>query len=232
MDLNYLNENFYLGAYYILKTTPRAEWMNSNVLHGTVLSASRCICSFYPDINLIWSESDKKRENYRKSLGLDISTYIKMEQWVNEEFEKKFYFPDVFNSYECAVEFIHNFLSNENNLKIIGIALPNIYKNIFLEDQDDLTYGVCNNINQSLGIGSKGMILGYEILGFESGGFHSYICNGLEDDYYDKYKLKLNSYGLISTLEEAKILTDFTNDEIEGTEPVLWLPWILLEYPH
>jgi hypothetical protein len=227
----YLNENFYLGGYYILKTAPRTEWMNSNVLHESILSASSCICDFHPDISIIWSKSKKKKDEYRKILGLDKPTYNEMEQYIIERFDKDFDYPDVFKHYENAVEFCRSYLSNQNGLKIIGVVLPKKYRADFLEDQADLRYGICKNIEQFLGMDINGKFLGYEILGFDFGGFHSYICNGLEDDYYDKYKLNLNNDGLISTIEEAELLSKFTNDVIEGTEPVLWLPWGILEYP-
>lgn len=230
MNSDFLNQNFYLGGYYIVKPVPRADWMNNKVIHELVLSASRCICNFYPDIGVIWNKSKDKKENYRKILMLDNNTYNEMECWINEKFEKNFDFPDVFNNYESAVEFYHKFLSNQNDLRIIGIALPKKFRNIFLEKQDDLKYGVCKNLSQSSQINVEETILGYEILGFEYGGFHSYICNGLEDYYYDKYNLKLNKNGFISTLDEAQMLADYTNEEIEGTEDVLWLPWVLVEY--
>lgn len=231
MNSNFLNQNFYLGGYFIVKTVSRADRMNNNVLHELVLSASRCICNFYPDIDIIWSESKEKKETYRKTLMLDNHSYGEMECWINERFKNNFNFPNVFNNYESAVEFHHKFLDGLNDLRIIGIALPNKFRDIFLEEQDDLRYGVCKNLSQSLRISLEGTVLGYEILGFEYGGFHSYICNDLEDYYYDKFNFKLNDNGLISTLDEAEIFSDYTNEEIEGAEPVLWLPWVLLEYP-
>lgn len=229
MSLDYLNQNFYFGGYHIIKPATRASCMNENVLHEIILSASRCICDFFPDINVVWSKSKKKKEEYMRTFGLDSHTYDEMEQWINKEFENNFDFPDVFNSFESAIEFRHKFLYNQNDLRIIGVALPKIHKDAFLEEQYDLRYGICKNLNKSLSVDSNSTILGYEILGFEYGGFHSYICNGLEDDYYDKYNLKLNINGLISTMEEAQTLSDYTNEKIEGTEPVLWLPWVILD---
>lgn len=231
MNSDFFKQNFYLGGYYIIKPISMTDWMNNKVLHELVLSASRCICNFYPDIDMIWNQSKENKETYRKTLMLDNHTYDEMEYWINDRFEKNFDFPDVFNNYESAVEFYDKYLGSLNDLRIIGIALPNKFRDIFLEEQDDLRYGVCKNLSQSLRINMEGIVLGYEILGFEYGGFHSYICNGLEDYYYDKYNLKLNDNGLISTLDEAEILADYTNREIEGAEPVLWLPWVLLEYP-
>jgi hypothetical protein len=53
MNLDYLSKEFYLGGYYIIRSIVRADYMNKNVLHEVILSASRCICDFYPDIDYI-----------------------------------------------------------------------------------------------------------------------------------------------------------------------------------
>lgn len=82
-----------------MKPIPRADYMNGIALHELVLSASRCICELYSDI-VIWSESKKKKSDYRKTLSLDRNTYDEMEHWINNEFENRFDFPDIFNSYE------------------------------------------------------------------------------------------------------------------------------------
>lgn len=227
--INIFNESFYFGGYFIVKPTPRPHWMNGNVIHEKVMSASNCLCDFYPDINIIRNKSQKVKEEYRITLGLDISTYDKMENWINEKFEKDLELPYIFSSYESAFEFYGKFLYNQNDLRIIGIALPNIYKDSFIEEQDDLSYGVCKMINKHIPINIHNTTLGYEILGYDWGGFHSYICNGLENMYYDKYKLVLNENGFISTLEEADILSRYTNNVIENKEPVLWLPWAILD---
>lgn len=229
--INYLNQHFYLGGYYIVKPIPRADWMNSSVLPESVLSASSCICDFYPDISIIWNKSRTKKKDYMKAIEIDRSTYDKMEDWLNEESENNFDSSNVFNSYESAIEFCHKFLYNQSDLKIIGVALPKIHRDSFLKEQDDLRYGICKNLDKGLSVGLHNEILGYEILGFEFGGFHSYICNGLEDKYHSKYNFVLNENGFIPTLEEAQTLSDYTNKEIEGTEPVLWLPWVILDTP-
>jgi hypothetical protein len=167
-----------------------------------------------------------------KKLGLDSHTYEEMEQWINKEFQHNFDFPDVFNKYESAAEFCHKFLYNQKDLSIVGVGLPKVHRDTFLEDQEDLRYGICKNLNKSLSIDSNSTILGYEVLGFEFGGFHSYICNGLEDEYYNKYGLKLNENGFIATMDEAQTLSDYTNEGIVGAEPVLWLPWAILDTPY
>ena len=225
------NESYYFGGYFIIKPIPRTHCMNCNVLHEEVISASNCICDFFPDINIAWNKSQKAKEKYRIALGIDKTTYDEMESWINEKFEKDIELSYVFNNYESAFEFYDKFLHHQHDLRIIGIALPNRYIDSFVEEQNDLSYGVGKNINKRIPIDIQNATLGYEILGYEGTGFHSYICNGLQNNYYDKYKLVLNKNGFISNLEEANILSCYTNNEIENTEPVLWLPWAILDTP-
>ncbi|KAB1439664.1 hypothetical protein [Candidatus Galacturonibacter soehngenii] len=161
---NYLNEYFYLGGYFIIKPITRAEWMNHDVLPESLLSASSCICDFYPDSSVVFNKSRKKKKEYRKEIGVDFSDYNKMEDWLNKESENRFEYPNVFSSLNSANEFCQKFLYNQSELKIIGVALPKTYKNSFLEDQD-LGYGICKNINKAMAIDSHSTILGYEILG-------------------------------------------------------------------
>jgi hypothetical protein len=232
-----LTQQYCFGGYYIIRPTARAGCMNENVLHDIIVSASRCICDVFPDPNVIWSDSKERKVEYMNQLGLDSQTYSEMEQWISREFEQSFDFPDVFNNYEKAAEFLNKYLYNLKDLTIVGLALPEILRSVFIEDQTNLKYGICKNIDKSKSVSLSNSSLGFEILGFESGGFHSYICNGLENDYYNKYNLKLNENGFIGTLEEAQKLADYTNHMIEGTEPVLWLPWAVLkisdcEYSH
>lgn len=231
MNNKYDLENYTLGGYYIIAQSKRQEWMNDKVIPNIVLSASRCICENYPNIDIIWNKSEKKKYDYRKLLGLSIGTYEEMENWVMEGYQNgKFDYPDVFNTLESAIEFNNKFLINMPNLRVIGLGLPSKYTYDFLEDQNGYKHGVYNNIKKSLTINGHGKVLGYEILGYEYGSFHSYICNGIEDDYYERFKLGLNKYGFISDFGEADSLSEYTNQEIEGTEPVLWLPWIIAEY--
>lgn len=225
---NYVNEYFYLGGYFIIKSIPRTEWMNHDVLPESILSASSCICDFYPDSSFVFNKSRKIKKKYMKEIGIDFFEYKQMEDWLNKESENHFDYPNVFSSPNSANEFRQKFLYNQSGLRIIGVALPKTYKDSFLEEQD-LGYGICKNINKAMAIDSHSTILGYEILGYEHGGFHSYLCNGLENQYKNKFNYTLNKNGFIETLKEAQVLANYTNEEVKDTEPVRWVPWAILD---
>jgi hypothetical protein len=71
-------------------------------------------------------------------------------------------------------------------------------------------------------------LFGYEILGWDNGGFHSYLCNGFEKNISREYELAINEFGVIQNSytmvkEFAKYLAD------KGGEPLIWLPFSIFE---
>ena len=71
----------------------------------------------------------------------------------------------------------------------------------------------------------------FEPLGFEYGGAdaHSWVCNGLEQTCFERTGARPNAYGLLDDLALARAFcADATREQLG--EPVLWLPWALLDY--
>jgi hypothetical protein len=167
-------------------------------------------------------------------LSLTESVYKEIGKWVDEMSEaEKFTYPQVFTTVELTKEFFRKFLSHITDVEIIGIGLPeNLMKDFLQENTIDKDhFGVEKLIlNKNLVDGKDCRMLGYEVLGYENGTFHSYLCNGLEKDYKKHFGFTLNENGFVSSLQEAIRFCDYSNDEELGTEPVLWLPWGIFEY--
>jgi hypothetical protein len=79
-------------------------------------------------------------------------------------------------------------------------------------------------------VASPAQILGFEILGFEGDSFHSWLCNGLERDAADNLGIRPNDAGFISSPADAIRVAEYCNRDDVGSEPVLWLPWLAVEY--
>ncbi|XVV15900.1 hypothetical protein ACQP2X_16580 [Actinoplanes sp. CA-131856] len=66
-----------------------------------------------------------------------------------------------------------------------------------------------------------GRTLGFEVLGFEAGRFHSWLCYGLREQ-------ATNEYGLLTSLAAARQVADRANSArgtVDGTpEEVTWFP--------
>jgi hypothetical protein len=73
--------------------------------------------------------------------------------------------------------------------------------------------------------------LGFEPLGYDYGGFHSFICNSLEKDYSKDLHLPINEHGRFSELAACERAVEYTRLDSTGAEPALWQPWLVVEYP-
>ena len=230
--------NYLSAGYYLIQPTPRKEYMDKTVVQKSILSVSECICTHYPDTSILWGESEVKKERYMERLGLSLHTFHLLEQWVEEHRKTEdVLFPQVFFNLNAAKTFVNRFLNHLPDIRIIGIGLPEQYKVDFLEDvaafssKNPEPYGVEKMLSQRLSPDMDGAKkIGCEVLGFDSGLFHSYLCNGLERDFSQQYNFSLNSRGLIYTLEEADRYSNYCNELGETIESVLWFPWAIFEY--
>lgn len=229
----------YLSAgYYLILPTSRKEYMDKAVVPESVLSVSECICTHYPDISILWGNVEVKKDRYMEQLGLSLNTFQLLEQWIEEHRKTgDMLFSQVFSNLDAAQTFVDRFLNHLPDIRIISIGLPEQYRVDFLDDvtafsnKNPEPYGVEKILQRQLAVNMEGaQIIGYEVLGFDSGSFHSYLCNGLERDFSHHFNFSLNSHGLIHTFEEADRYSDYCNELGEVTEAVLWLPWAIFEY--
>jgi len=76
-----------------------------------------------------------------------------------------------------------------------------------------------------------GEVIGYEVLCWDMGGFHSSRCNGLEADFQDVLGIESGADGFPTDLSSARRCADFAGLESTGAEPGLWQPWRITVYP-
>jgi hypothetical protein len=67
-------------------------------------------------------------------------------------------------------------------------------------------------------------------LGWEMGGFHSYLCHSLEVECCNELGLNINKYGRFDSYEDCEKTTKYLCLESTGAEPVFWQSWCVHEY--
>jgi hypothetical protein len=79
-----------------------------------------------------------------------------------------------------------------------------------------------------------GTIHGFEVLGFDTGRFHSWLCYRLDLQALDKLGIRPGNAGLLTTLNDAVRVADMANSNHgahDGTpEDVTWLPSLIAEH--
>jgi len=143
----------------------------------------------------------------------------------------KIAWPGVMFSLETAFEFADQFLTKtkqEFHL-LVGMSLPHDLVGPLLEsEQNDNWYGPYVAARQGKAPAPGGQVLGYEILGYCLGCFHSWLCNNLVPELCMKFETRLNTMGFIDDAGTARRVAEYC--DIVQSEPAKWLPWLLQVY--
>ena len=69
--------------------------------------------------------------------------------------------------------------------------------------------------------------LGFDLLGWDISGFHTYLCNSLQEELMKRFELKPGRFGL---LENSKEEVEAFADAIQNRgEPVEWMPFAVYD---
>jgi hypothetical protein len=231
-----MTETYFLGGYFLVESSPCKSWMNNSLIPQKFYSLSTCICSHHPDLSILtWVNDSEDREQYRRKLKLTIEEFKLLQSQADRWFDQNRYgWGGVFLDLNLAREFAADYLSNIQNIKLLAIAATAKYRDLYLQEElssNNFQEGVCNALRSNQTININHNFLGYEVLGNDYGGFHSFVCNGLETNFAHELNIKFNQHGLIEQYDQAIQGSDYANRPDLGTEPVLWIPWAIIELP-
>jgi hypothetical protein len=213
--------------------------MDENLLPLMFWTVSRCICESLPDSWVLTWVSDeaslKKREFFRNLLRMSQHVFAALQARFDDLLQDdRFGFPNVFFDLDPARDFYTRYLQRLPDVKLLSIALPEIYWAEFKEftpPDGAAENGVRKKLRERKMLESEALFRGFEILGYDCASFCSFVCNSLEGEYHTKLGITFNSNGLIDDYEHAVRAADFTMLDEVGAEPLLWRPWLVSEYP-
>jgi hypothetical protein len=224
--------DFYLGGYLLVEGQPRTPWM-APWLPPLIWSISSCICPSYPDsTGFSWASSEEQRAAEQARLRLDDDQMWGLLEECERVYasEATFGSPGIWRDLDAARAFFRRYLSTMPTLKLLGIVIPASHVDALMGSIARPT-GLSLTLLQRQAPFLGGQPLGFEILGDKGAvSFYSFLCNSLEHDYCDRLGLTLNEHGLLGTYSDAERAAAYTNQEESGAEPVLWLPWLVLDY--
>jgi hypothetical protein len=167
-------------------------------------------------------------------LGLTPSGFEAMREYVEQlRVDGRYGWPNVFLDLTAAREYRRRYCCEVRGVRLLGIALAGPRSEQFLTDaapfKDQDEPGVFKATSARRPPPGDASLRGFEVLGYECGEFHSFICNGLEREYA-VLGMQLNEFGLLDDLIDAERAAEFTNLESTGAEPVPWDAWRIDEY--
>lgn len=227
-------EEYHIGGYYLIEGTTREDYMSNSIIPNNIWSVSSCICNLHPDISaLSWtSRSNEDRLVYQQQLNLTTEAFNNMQEKTDALFnDDKIGWEAMFIDRDTAVTFAQKYLGKVENIKLMMIATTTEYSKLFLQKTKttENNNGVYKCLQKENAVQKDADFKGFEILGYESGSFHSFICYNLEKVYANNLNITLNEHGLIKNYAEAVIANDYTSNSSNLPEGTIWMPWAIYE---
>jgi hypothetical protein len=94
------------------------------------------------------------------------------------------------------------------------------------------TVQLCLNEHAEMAFPTTGEFLGYELIGIESCGFHSWLCYGDVAPWaYETLGIRVNAQGLITSLSDARRLSTAAQSPRSDLPPIPWAPAAIAACP-
>jgi hypothetical protein len=227
MNICDLPKNFLPFGYYIVVPSPTPEYMR--VECEQILTATECICNLHPNMQgSFWlpvnQNCSEQHKEYQKLLGFSNKEFTEFKDFILQLYvSHKIDGDGRFAALSDTVEFSDKWLGNISNAKIVSLHLGEDCKDMFMENFPKSNIPIFSDASEE-----NCEFLGYDIMGWDMSGFHSFHCNDLAKIISEKYNLKLNNFGLIqNSYSEVKEFAEYIDDK---GEPVLWIPFAVYEH--
>ena len=220
LDLN----DYIAGGYYISHYMPRPVWMAETLIPDQYLSLSGCISDRLPVATVWHDDLPTEAEN----LGMTEELWTLFKEWSDANLHKQFGYPDTFYSKRAAQSVLDQYFPIPNQLRVLGIALHKSRVQAFLERHQDSGdyYGIYKVLSELQRLDEEPTVRGFEVLGYENGINHSWLCYSMESHCHHALGICPNGVGLLSE-QEADLATVYVTDNEAGWN---WQPWLIVEY--
>ena len=212
------------GGYFLTRAVERPSYCCADLLPNRILSLSACICDFAPDL----SESD-----WARKWAISPVAVPEFRWWSTAQFDAETLgWPRVFFSLRDARAFVSRFLSSAPDVKVLGIGLhPEAVESFPAKSgpQEGIP-GIDKAVRRGAPLDKGGVALGWEVLCYDSGDFHSWLCNGLETHIARIFGIRPTSTGFIGSMAQALTAAEYCGREDAPAEPGFWAPWLVVEY--
>lgn len=214
------------GGYYLARVGKR----------GRQISASSCICDFFPDAWAIeWSSSPEERRREAEAFGISKDRVPEVVAWATGAMQQEFGWPNEFYTLESAEAARARFIPETKDVVLFGLALHESHVSEFLEaarpKPPDGESGTFECILRREKPAPGGQRAGFELLATYTGSLTcSWRCNELEIVCAEKLGVTPNAHGFIESHEDAERCAEYVAQPEVGAEPGLWLPWLVTLY--
>lgn len=223
------------AGFVFVQSIQRPTHLSSELLPDKVLSLSRCLCNLLPGIwGLEWANvSNTKRSEAAGSFGISGDQVDDAISWTTSKFgDGAVGWPGIFTSLDAARECASRF--HLANSRLLGFALHEDWVESFVAEEAAGAglgkSGIYEGVSNRVPLPEPGKILGWEVLAYEYGDYHSWLCFNLETDIANNLNVLPNEIGLIATPNEAEAVAAYCHQDDAISIDLTWTPWLLVEY--
>ena len=182
-----------------------------------ILTVSSCFSGIHPDLTYCYftNHRGKERTEYHKKWNINEEKALMLQDDIHSMFERCLAIDGRFSNLEDAKRIREEYF-NENTCVIVSVSTTEKYYKVLTEELSENSSGINNFFSAVL---DRNTLLGYDILGWDISGFHTFLCNGLHKELE---LIRFNKHCLLEN--DFKIVENFAK-QIQGKgEPVEWIP--------
>ncbi len=219
------------GGYFLTRPIDRPGWTGPDLLPAVLHSVSGCLAD--QAFEFWWNENDASEATL---FGAPLTRLADVAAWYGQHFDVDLGAPNVAFSPAVISAFVDEFIEDTGGLVILGCGLAEADRERILVDHPADPglgeYGVYLMLERGVPMEPGGEVLGFEVLSYEYGLEHSWLCNHLEEEARSVLRITPSlDTGLLDSYEEAAAVARYINEGDVGAEPGLWLPWQITRYP-
>jgi hypothetical protein len=243
MNLN----DYFSGGYVITKavdTSSPIPWVKkwfgdqADLLPESILSVGFCGSRFAP----FFAWAGASDQDYA-AFGIPDDKRDELETWANARFDEEIGFPHIFFNLTTTHEYIARFTRTPNPLQLLGIGVhkDDLWKLAEAEKLNPASREQSgaraagfsgSGFARAVSFGqppAQGEIVGFDVIAIRYQIDHSWHCNHLAKDGFEKFHFRPNQFGLINEKANADALATYATEQF--IEDSIWLSVLVSRYP-
>ena len=171
----------------------------------------------HPNLTYCYFSNNRKKERneYLKKWNINENKAIMLQNAIHNMFENRLAIDGRFLALEDAKKICANYY-DANKCAVVSVSTTEEYYKKMTDELSEHSNGINDFFS---GVLDENELLGYDILGWDIDGFHTFLCNSLHEEIE---MLRFNKYCLLEN--DFEIVQDFAK-QIQGKgEPVEWIP--------
>ena len=240
-------EGYVCGGYFLVKAANNSgpvefcEICKAKLPPGEIITMSTCLTVTLPHHWAYeWVDvTDEERRRRAQIWGLGDSDLNEFIKWTTERQRAgEIGYPNALLTVDTARDLLRRFPINRNGWKLLGLGLRRDNAASFVAEyaptrENELLPDIAQAISRELALDPGGQVIGYEVLGWEVDGFHSWFCSLSEKDVSLGLGVRPGPDGLLENYDDAAKVASAAVQPHDATPfgVVAWYPWAIVSYP-